>query len=149
MEFSENSLKSVLDGAGLAPRFRDMLENDQVAELPLSSGSEQLRPFVLRNQPAILRGVLRDWPPVHRWSDDEHLLAAGEGREVAVRCVENDCETFGDPTRLGVYNCQTLAWSAFLQALDAAERQQNVPQFYAAQVTPVEGRLDLIMSPGS
>lgn len=149
MEFSDNSLKSVLDGAGLAPQFRNMLENDQVVELPSCAGSEQLRPFVLRNQPAILRGVLRDWPPVHRWSDDEHLLAAGEGRQVEVRCVENDCETFGDPTRQGVYSCQTLAWSAFLQALDAAERHQNVPQFYAAQVTRVEGRLDIILSPSS
>lgn len=135
MEFRGESLEAVLDGACLAPHFRELHTYDDVAELPSSANADDLRPFVLRNQPVVVRGVLHQWQPVLRWSDDDYLQAAGSGKRIPVRCSEEGSGTFGDPSRCGVYKHDDLDWQEFLQHLDAAEQQLTTPLFYAAQAT--------------
>ena len=50
MEFDGTSVDALLDGAGLAPRFRTEAAHDAVIELSGASSAE-LHPYVMRNQP--------------------------------------------------------------------------------------------------
>lgn len=135
MELCGSSVDMLLDGAGLAPVFREAAHFDSVVELPPGSRHTDLHPFVLRNQPVVLRGALLDWLPVERWGEDEYLRSAGAGRRVGVRCAEEGTSTFGDVRRRGVYKVAEVEWCEFLDSLDAAEQPLSTPQYYAAQVS--------------
>ncbi|KAL1500521.1 hypothetical protein AB1Y20_013177 [Prymnesium parvum] len=134
MELCGSSVDMLLDGSGLAPVFREAAHFDSVVELPPGSRHTDLHPFVLRNQPVVLRGALLDWLPVERWGEDEYLRSAGAGRRVGVRCAEEGTSTFGDVRRRGVYNVAEVEWCEFLDSLDAAEQPLSTPQYYAAQL---------------
>ena len=128
--------ESSLDMIGLAPRFRSApAAHKRIATLEGAASADALRPYVLRNEPVVLRGALHDWTPAQRW-DDAYLRDAGAGVRVPVRLADGVGDaSFGDPQRgHDVYTVEEMEWAELHEALRAAEEQRAAPRYYAAQL---------------
>ena len=141
---------SVLDAAGLAPRFRT---RDEAARATMgrpssiitttvsSSASTEpsdrqqllLADCIAKNEPILLRGVLSDWTPTKRWHDDEYLRATEPDAVLEPRRADvasGRTSTQGDPYERE----KPIGWPALVDAVaEAARKQENAP-LYAAQV---------------
>jgi hypothetical protein len=128
----------LLDAAGLSPSFRQLPPTPSIPPTPavaeLSSSSiDQLEPFVRRNEPCVLRGILADWAPVLKWTDAHLRAACGEAR-VPVRTADGPGR-FGDAERPGMYDApRTMRLGELLDELAAAEARSEHAAVYAAQV---------------
>jgi hypothetical protein len=130
----DDSLENLLDGAGLRRQFRESGSADALGDMRASESSiEDLRQYVVRNQPVVVRGALTDWPPVLLW-DDAYLLDAGAGVSVPVRHADGALGSCGTPARAGIYRVEEVEWGLLLESLRTAEQLQSPAPLYAAQL---------------
>ena len=119
------------DLACLAPAFRSAAADtrcEAVDEVDL----ERLRTdHVPSNRPAVLRGVLSDWPPLERWSDDAYLRAAAPQARVRVRRASADGSVSAGG---GAYELDEVDWPALVDAHAEAESRGRAAHHYAAQL---------------
>ena len=89
--------------------------------------------WVAQNRPVILRGALRGWPPLQRWSDS-YLRSAVGGKAVPVRHSPQECEggrLFGDPGRMQAYESSEVRSGG-----EGAERVPRGCRESAAPIAP-------------
>ena len=131
---------SLLDAAGLAPRFRTFeasagtggggaaVPSFAAADITSEALHEQ---FVLHNRPAVVRDLHPGWGPL-QWNDVRLRELCGE-RSIEVR-VADAGRQFGDPSRQGMYARESLSLRGFIEALADAEALGKPAPFYAAQL---------------
>lgn len=123
----------LLDAAELSPLFRTP-PVDPLSSITETTDMGVFAAHVQRNEPCVLRGILKGWPPVCGWSD-EHLRATCGSTVVPTRIADSPGR-FGDQQRPGVYasTSETMELAELLDTLEAAQRSGGYGEVYAAQL---------------
>ena len=59
-----------------------------------------LRDFVLPNKPCIITGLMKDWPAMRHWTDDDYLRAKLGDKKVSINVTPNGRGDAGEHTQM-------------------------------------------------
>ena len=86
------------------------------------------------NQPAVLRSVLANWPPLAKWCDDDYLrTAAAPEASIAARRSTN-VGSVSTTDEGNAYEVDTISWRALLDEHADAASHGRAASHYAAQL---------------